>query len=218
MNNEVSKKQFIIITIVVIIITFAIVATILKNRSTGDIDDNPSVAPSLPIQASVSNVTPSNVILPQEDVENEIEDNNVEVPINTNNITAELSTLQADIETLTDKSNNKIFKDMVTPTEKEIKNYMNIDTLLLDEYIIRIDQNKFSSKMYMILKPYESGKTEVISQIKQYLASYSAAWSELNVEQYQIIQDKSAIERNGYLIYIISTDNDTVLNRIRQTI
>ena len=56
----------------------------------------------------------------------------------------------------------------------------------------------------MIFKPFEEYKDESKAQIKKFLLNYESAWSRINEEQYKLVENRTAIERSGYIIYIIS--------------
>ena len=70
----------------------------------------------------------------------------------------------------------------------------------------------------MIFKPMQEYKEEAKANIKKFLLAYEGAWSKLNEEQYTLVKDRTGIEKNGYIIYIISTDNDIIMNEIRNYI
>lgn len=213
---QLSKKQFIILALIIILVTIFIIVSIL-NGNNNNIQNN-----QLP---SASDNTPSISNNDYEQGNSEEENNNEEedltggeIDINTQPDDPLLTKIQKRIEVVVNKNSELIFRDMFTPTPSEIEKFIGVDLSMFDSYLVRMNQSKFSSELYMIFKPFEDDKAEAKTQIKKFLLSYESAWSKLDEQQYNLILNRTAVERNGYIIYIISIDNNTIMSEIRNFI
>ena len=215
-----SKNQFIVLAIIVIAITLVIIVNILKDDGKNNVEIGNN-------DIQNTDTVNKNETDDKNDVENEIvvdgnieqdESNNKENQINTQPQNAQLLQIQKRVEVVTDKNSQLIFKDMISPTPVQIEEFLGINLSNMESYLVRISKDKFSSELYMIFKPTEEYKQEAKEQIKKFLLNYESAWSKINEEQYKLVEDRTAIERSGYIIYIISIENDTIMHEIRKII
>lgn len=110
--------------------------------------------------------------------------------------------------------------------------YENIEELSLDEFISKVSIEKkditeyqgFSSSknssanLYFIVKP-KNGKVESVKkQIDQYMKNLEKKWSTYLPEQYQLVKNRMETEIGSYFIYIISSDNEKILNSIKNAV
>ena len=66
----------------------------------------------------------------------------------------------------------------------------------------------------MIVKPNE-GKEDVVKEaINTYMTNLESQMEFYLVDQYELVKNRLEKEYGGYLIYIVSTDNDKVYNSI----
>lgn len=226
-----SEKQFFILAGIVIIITAVILVMISKNNENQVVSNNEEIEYSDNKEFLNSNNENNNnedyLEKLNEEQNNDIEyipddfqqiDNEEEISIDTGAQDMNLMQIQKRVEVVTNNNLEQIFKDMISPTPAQIETYLGINLSNIDSYIVRVDKDKFSSKLYMIFKPMQEYKEEAKANIKKFLLAYEGAWSKLNEEQYNLVKDRTAIEKNGYIIYIISTDNDIIMNEIRNYI
>ena len=224
-----SKKQFFVLAGIVIIITGIILVTISKGNENQVVSNNEGTGIS--DNKDILNDSKNENYLENFETEKEQNDNTQYIPddfqqidndeeisIDTGAKDMNLVQIQKRVEVVTNNNFEQIFKDMISPTPAQIETYLGINLSMIDSYIVRIDKDKFSSKLYMIFKPMQEYKEEAKANIKKFLLAYEGAWSKLNEEQYNLVKDRTAIEKNGYIIYIISTDNDIIMNEIRNYI
>lgn len=122
------------------------------------------------------------------------------------------------------KSSVSILKiDDTTPfsNEKNINNPDSIETYgidltLLDEYLIYLPSAVVDSSMYIIVKPKSDQISVVKYQIKDLFEKYYNAYSGYYPKEAKLIEDHMEKEINGYLIYIVSSDNNKVYNTIKE--
>lgn len=216
-----SKNQFIILAIIVIAITVVIIIATLNNNQQVDMEVSNNEADKINQDKNKYQDEEFDNVLGfeqegQESFEND--ENNQEQEIDTQPQNMQLLQIQKRVEVVTDKNSQQIFKDMISPSPAQIEEFIGVDLSNMESYVVRIAQDKFSSELYMIFKPFEEYKDESKAQIKKFLLNYESAWSRINEEQYKLVENRTAIERSGYIIYIISIDNNTIMNEIRNYI
>ena len=226
MDNEISKKQFIIISVVVILITLVVIISIVNSKDDAEVLPQENNTP-IANENNGTNPDELEVIIGEDDantdIETEIPDNDIIIDDDETNIdittTSEnLTNLQARIEVTTDNNNKNILPEMTNLSDEEIENIIGLDVTLLDDYVIRVATGKFDVEMYIIAKPRAEKKDEVKTQINSFVKAYTNSWSKLGVEQYQLLEDIKSVERKDYLVYIVSTDNETLMNVVREFI
>lgn len=217
MDLQISKKQFIILTILIIAITAVALTIVIKKKNNNDLVVNES-----------NNITQTEnkkeTIIKNDNEKNQSSTDNNKIEGNLqeeNKIEEEISTTTKG-EKLTNVveklEQSNIFKEMIEPTKDEIDDFMDIDVSLLDEYVIKMSNSRFESDLYLILKPSENNEETVMNQVKSFLINYENSWVNLDYKQYDLISNRKAIKRNGYLIYVISNNNDEFLNIVRSII
>lgn len=110
--------------------------------------------------------------------------------------------------------------------------YENIKELSLDEFASQVSIEKkditeyqgfvtskdSSANLYFIVKP-KNGKAETVKkQLDQYMENLEKKWSTYLPEQYQLVKNRMKTEIGSYFIYIISSDNEKVLNTIKNSV
>lgn len=213
-----NKKEFIFASIIIIGLTI-IILYFINDTKEEDIDNN-YLPPATTIPATdipATNVSPATDIpATSEPIISEI-DSNIENP----EIKLEdekFNELEITLSNLKNDEDVKIFNDMISLTSDQISTYFNIDMNKVESFFVRISSSKFESSMYIIMKPIEEYKDDLISLIKNYMSSYEKSWMYLDETQYDIVVNRKAIERNGYIVYVLSIDNSIVLDKIRKVI
>ncbi|MDD4066601.1 MAG: DUF4358 domain-containing protein [Clostridia bacterium] len=223
-----NKKEFIFASIIIIGLTIIILYFINDTREDNTNNNNLPPATTIP-STSIPSTTeipatdvlpataiPSTSIMPISEI-NSNSDPKIENPVvkledeKFNKLKTTLSNLKNDADV-------KIFNDMISLTSDQISTYFNIDMNKVESFIVRISSSKFESSMYIIMKPIDGYKEDLISLIKKYMSSYERSWMYLDETQYDIVVNRKAIERNGYIVYVLSIDNSIVLDKIRKVI
>ncbi|MBE5821084.1 MAG: DUF4358 domain-containing protein [Clostridiales bacterium] len=228
MDNEISKKQFIIISIVVIVITLVVIVSIVNSKNNNEVIDPENTTPITNNDNNVTNPDEVEVIIGEDneqtgtvvepEVDNELEIDEEETDIDISGTSENLSNLQSRIEVTTNNKNENILPEMITLSDEEIEGIIGIDISLLEDYVVRVASGKFDVDMYIIVKPSEENKDEVKTQINNFIKTYTNSWSKLSAPQYQLLENIKSVERKGYLIYLVSTDNETLMSVVREFI
>ena len=93
-----------------------------------------------------------------------------------------------------------------------------LDTSLLDEYVIYLPSAVVNSSMYIIAKPKNGEESVVKYQVKDLFEKYYNAYNGYYPKEAKLIENRMEKELNGYLIYIVSSDNDKVYNAIKENL
>lgn len=134
------------------------------------------------------------------------------------NITFDYEKVSQGLSSLTYEENGQtlpIFPSMSKANNDNIKEVFGIDSALLDDYYISIATNPSNPSTYMILKPKEGKTDEVKKQVNEYFDNHMMTYGTTST-QYSLIKNRLQNEYQGYLIYIVSSNNqlayDTIVN------
>ena len=106
------------------------------------------------------------------------------------------------------------FSDSNSLNDEDLIEGYGIETKVMSEYAIYISSSVNDPSMYIVAKPVENKKSVLEYQIKEMFSKYLSSYSDYYPEAVPMIENRLEKEYNGYLIYIISTDNDAVYNKI----
>jgi len=112
------------------------------------------------------------------------------------------------LETISYFNNDSSLND-----EDLIKGY-GIDTKIISEYAIYISSAVKDPSMYIVAKPVEGKESILKFQIKEMFSKYLSSYSGYYPEAVPMIENRLEKEYNGYLIYIVSNDNETIYKKI----
>jgi len=131
---------------------------------------------------------------------------NENVSLNLTNINKELEGLVGDefylqgVTTIVECETCKIFKDMEDVYAYDFKKIFGLTDTNIEEYVVRY--NKKTKDMYMVLKPAASKEDAIKKEMDAYFKKSKAA----NMKE---------VTYEGYLIYVISSDNEKVVEQIK---
>ena len=85
----------------------------------------------------------------------------------------------------------------------------------IEDYRIYMSKTSTSASMYAIFKVSSDKAKENIEST--FINKYINSWTEIvyNASEAKLVENMYKEEYSGYLIYIVSTDNDKVLNIIK---
>ena len=67
----------------------------------------------------------------------------------------------------------------------------------------------------MVVKPAEGKYETVRSGLDEYIKKQEELWNTYLPDQYELVKNRLVVEEGDYLIYIISEDNNSVLEAIK---
>ena len=107
-----------------------------------------------------------------------------------------------------------VFGMMMEVTKDQIKDTLNVEEADVEEFLMKMPMMGQASK-YIIVKPV-SGKEEVVKNaIDEYMANEETQWSMYLPDQYELVKNRKVEKIGDYLIYIVSTDNNSVFETIK---
>ncbi len=133
------------------------------------------------------------------------------------NKTLDLNSVKTNLATLAIENEEPFSQKDNINNSDSIETY-GLDVTLLDEYVIYLPSAVVDASMYIIAKPKEGESSVVKYQIKDLFEKYYNAYNGYYPKQAKLIENRMEKELNGYLIYIVSEDNDKVYNKIKESL
>lgn len=106
------------------------------------------------------------------------------------------------------------FTDTSSINNIESLEFYGVEMNLIEEKMVYISSVITDPSMYMILKVSDDNKSVVKYQINDMFEKYYNAYNNYYPKEAKMIQDRLEKELNGYLIYIVSYDNNAVYQAI----
>lgn len=110
-----------------------------------------------------------------------------------------------------------IFGNLMKLDDESIAATLNIKKEQYTEILMEIPMMIVRSNMYIIVKPADGEKENVQEAIDTYMTNLEEQWSTYLPEQYELVKNRLFEEYGGYLIYIVSSDNERVLETIKKS-
>ncbi len=111
-----------------------------------------------------------------------------------------------------------LFGMMGEVTDEVLSTTFNINTEDVEEYAGKTSMMIVSASSYMIMKPAEGKKEAVKEAMADYMAKQEEQWGAYLPAQYDLVKNRLETEVEGYLVYVVSEDNDAVLKAIKNNI
>lgn len=127
--------------------------------------------------------------------------------------------LSSDNDSVLEKIKNTttpIFNEMMDADGEFFESTTGISEDLLEEYLMKVPMMMTSSATYIILNPVDENVDEVKSLMDEYMESLESTWEMYLPAQYDLVKSRLFEEYGEYLIYIISSDNELVLDAIKE--
>ena len=118
-------------------------------------------------------------------------------------------------EEIIKNSKTPIFAMLMEADDQTLKDTVNIDPALLEEYAVSVPMSITSGNFFLVLKPKAGKKDMVKKQADAYVKKMEDTFATYLPDQYEMIQKRKVEQYGDYLIYISSTDNNRVWNTIK---
>ena len=106
------------------------------------------------------------------------------------------------------------FNNIDSLNDEDLIEGYSIDTSIISEYAIYISSAVSDPSMYIVAKPKEGKESVLKYQIKDMFSKYLSSYSDYYPEAVPMIENRLEKEYNGYLIYVVSKENETVYQKI----
>lgn len=113
-------------------------------------------------------------------------------------------------------SKSPVFNNLVPVQDEMVENTLGIKKDTYSEILMKVPMMIVQSNMYIIVKPENGKKDDVKKAIDQYMTNLEEQWKTYLPDQYELVKNRKYEEYGGYLIYIVSSDNDKVLDTIKK--
>lgn len=110
-----------------------------------------------------------------------------------------------------------VFGMMYEAMGEDIQNIYGVDPALVEEGLFLTPMMVVQASMVIVAKPVEGKTEELKTAIDAYMARYEEQWKTYLPEQYELVKNRLETEFDGHLVYIVSNDNEGVLNRIKNS-
>jgi len=106
------------------------------------------------------------------------------------------------------------FKDLNNLNDEDLIKGYGIDLDLMEEYAIYISSAVSDPSMYIVAKAKSSKESVLKFQIKDMFSKYLSSYMGYYPEAVPMIENRLEKEYDGYLIYIVSENNEEIYNKI----
>lgn len=110
----------------------------------------------------------------------------------------------------------EMFKDCEKISLEKMASKYDFHDTYIEEGIIRMSSTTVNYNMYFILKPKEGKESEVEKEMENFFTSFADMIQNYYPEEYTKVKNRLERKIDGYLIYIVSEDNETVLSLIEE--
>ena len=99
----------------------------------------------------------------------------------------------------------------------DVLNVYGVEIDRLNDYLFYISSDVVDPSMYLIASCDEDNKSVVKYQIDELFNKYYSAYNNYYPKEAKMINDRLEKEYEGYLIYVVSYDNDKVYQAIEES-
>ena len=126
-----------------------------------------------------------------------------------------LSKRETDLNELT-VDDSKLFLDNEKLSMEKLQDKYGMNTDIFDEILVSTPSKVGSASMYAIFLPKEGKESECEEEIDKFFDKYSQAWTMgYFPEEEKLVENKTEDKYGNYYIYVISRDNDKVIDKIK---
>lgn len=117
-----------------------------------------------------------------------------------------------------ESAHSLLFQNTKQITEKELETEFSVKSKDIKEFLAVIPTENHSASFYIIVRP-ENGKMDDVKKVlNQYMKSLDKKWSTYLPDEYKLVKNHMDTEVGSYLVYIVSKDNQLVLNTIKNAV
>ncbi len=113
------------------------------------------------------------------------------------------------------KVKEPLFPPMSKVEIESLELIIGLTTEEVDEILMKTPMLMTNAATYIIVKPSEGNEEAVEEKLDQYMSDLEENWKTYLPEQYELVKDRMKEELGEYLIYIVSDDNEKVLEAIK---
>ena len=118
------------------------------------------------------------------------------------------------IKAITFKDSDFTFTEEGNYNNNEALKVYGVNTDLFTDSLSYISNNVVDPSMFLVVKTSDDNKSVVKYQIKEMFDKYYSAYNNYYPKEAKMITDRKEVEKEGYLIYIVSYDTSLVYQAI----
>lgn len=108
-----------------------------------------------------------------------------------------------------------LFSNLMKLDNETVESTLNIKKEQYTEILMEMPAIIVKSNMYVIVKPTNGEKENVKNALDTYMKNLEEQWATYLPEQYELVKNRAYEEYGGYLIYVVSTNNEKVIEIIK---
>ncbi len=109
------------------------------------------------------------------------------------------------------------FSNTSNINNKDALSVYGVDISKFEDYLFYISSDVVDPSMYLIVKPSDDDKSIVKYQVNELFSKYFNAYNNYYPKEAKMITDRLEKEYEGYLIYIVSYNNEKVYQAIKDS-
>jgi len=117
---------------------------------------------------------------------------------------------------LKDNAYANVFNGLTYLNDEDIETMLGINKDLVSEHLVGFPSFITSASQYVIIKPVSGKNKEVKELMTKYMKSVQEQWDTYLPAQAELVRNRLETHYGDYLIYIISQDNEQVINTIKK--
>ena len=110
---------------------------------------------------------------------------------------------------------NRIFPGMMPVNDEQLQNVLGITKDDVKEFSMQMPAMMTNSATFIIVKPAEGKEEYVKEKLDAYMLKLEQQWATYLPAQYELVKNRLTENYGGYYIYIVSNNNNVVLETIK---
>lgn len=111
---------------------------------------------------------------------------------------------------------DQYFPNTMELTKEELQTRYDVVSENIKDAYIRISSTSNQADLFFMIQPVDGKKREVKEDFDTLLESFQTQYEMYYVEEAQKIKEKKFMEKDGYLIYIVSNQKDSVVELLEK--
>lgn len=114
------------------------------------------------------------------------------------------------------QSQTRVFNILQEIRKSEIEKTLDIKDSWYKEALVKTSMLRTDTCEYIIFKPRnKSSKSKIMNAMNKHYADLEEKWKDKDNENYNLVLNRKFVEYHGYLIYVVSHDNELALELIK---
>lgn len=109
-----------------------------------------------------------------------------------------------------------IFQSLMEIKKPDLENLIGVKESWIEESLVMNSAVIVNANLYFIIKPKKDNIEDVQKAVDNYMADLEEQWKTYLPDQYELVKNRKVEKLGDYLIYIVSSDNDLVYNKIKE--